>query len=95
MMRIGMLNVRNDQLSFHPLEEQSHHAVIHIEPGTAFEIRLGGVWIPGELRVSSVPDEATELHFVTKQGNFCGLIAGMAARLFSESDSQNCRASQQ
>lgn len=88
MLRIGMLNVRNDQLTFRPLDKQPYHNVIHIAPGSAFEIQLGGVWIPGELHVSSALGRSTELHFVAKEGSRCGLVAGMVARLFLEGDSE-------
>jgi len=84
MVQIGMLNVEGKQLFFRPLgKDAAGRKSICLEPGATFEIQLGAVWIPGELRAEYEPstDQVAWLHFVTREGNRCGFVPGMTARL--------------
>jgi hypothetical protein len=67
VVQIGMLNLKGNELSFRPLGKDTvERDVMILEPGATFEIQLGAVWI----------------HFVTREGNRCGFVPGMVARLF-------------
>lgn len=84
MVQIGMLNLKGDQLFFRPLGKNAvERDAIRLEPGAEFEIQLGAVWIPGKLQAEyeSSSDRIERLHFITREGNRCGLVPGMTARL--------------